>query len=49
MREIMRAVIKGSKGRQLVYVAPDGDVIMDVDWQGLCGPDVQLALPKEDA
>jgi tRNA A-37 threonylcarbamoyl transferase component Bud32 len=49
IQEITRAVIKGSKGRQLVYVAPDGDVIMDVDWEGLCGPDVRLALPKEDA
>ncbi len=49
IQEITRKVIQGSRGRQLVYVAPDGDVIMDVDWQGLCGPDVQLALPKEDA
>jgi tRNA A-37 threonylcarbamoyl transferase component Bud32 len=49
IREITRAVIKGSRGRQLVYVAPDGDVTMDVDWQGLCGPDLQVALPKEDA
>ena len=49
IQEIMRAVIKDSRGRQLVYVAPHGDVIRDVDWQGLCGPDVQIALPKEDA
>ncbi len=49
IREITRGVIKGSRGRQLVYVAPDGDVIRDVDWQGLCRPDVQVALPKEDA
>jgi tRNA A-37 threonylcarbamoyl transferase component Bud32 len=49
IREIVREVIKGSRGRQLVYVAPDGDVIRDVDWAGLCGPDLQLALPKEDA
>lgn len=48
MREITRAVIKGSRGRQLVYVALDGDVIRDVDWEGLCGPDLQSALPKED-
>jgi tRNA A-37 threonylcarbamoyl transferase component Bud32 len=48
IREITREVIKGSRGRQLVYVAPDGDVIMDVDWQGLCGPDLQPPLPKED-
>ncbi len=49
IREITRGVIKGSRGRQLVYVAPDGDVIRDVDWPGLCGPAVKLVLPKEDA
>jgi tRNA A-37 threonylcarbamoyl transferase component Bud32 len=48
IREIIKEVIKGSRGRQLVYVAPDGDVIRDVDWEGLCGPDLQFALPKED-
>jgi tRNA A-37 threonylcarbamoyl transferase component Bud32 len=48
IREIMREVIKGSRGRRLVYVAPDGDVIMDVDWQGLCGTDLPLVPPKED-
>jgi phosphomevalonate kinase len=46
---LARGVIEKSKGRQLVYVAPHGDVIMDVDWEGLCGPDAQLALTKEDA
>jgi tRNA A-37 threonylcarbamoyl transferase component Bud32 len=46
---LARGVIEGSKGRPLVYVAPHGDVIMDVDWEGLCGPDAQLALTKEDA
>jgi tRNA A-37 threonylcarbamoyl transferase component Bud32 len=46
--DIAKRVIKGSKGRQLVYVAPDGDVIMDVDWQGLCKSDSQLALTEED-
>ncbi|MCJ7662706.1 MAG: hypothetical protein MUO24_00530 [Desulfobacterales bacterium] len=46
---LARRVIEGSKGRRLVYVAPHGDVIMDVDWEGLCGPDAQLALTKEDA
>ncbi len=49
MSDIMRKVIQGSKGRRLVYVAPDGEVIKDVDWEELCGPDVQVALPKEDA
>jgi hypothetical protein len=34
----MREVIKGSRGRRLVYVAPEGNVIRDVDWKGLCGP-----------
>ena len=48
IRKITREVIKRSKGRQLVYVTPDGDVIRDVDWPELCGPDVQLALSKED-
>jgi len=48
IRDIMHRVIKGSRGRQLVYVAPHGDVIMDVDWEGLCGSDAQLALTKED-
>jgi tRNA A-37 threonylcarbamoyl transferase component Bud32 len=42
--EIIKEVIKGSKGRKLVYVAPDGAVIRDVDWEGLCGP-----LPEEEA
>lgn len=49
IREITREVIKGSRGRRLVYVAPEGDVIRDVDWAGLCGPDAQLALTKEHA
>lgn len=49
VREIMKEVIKGSRGRQLVYVAPHEDVIRDVDWEGLCGPNIQLALSKEDA
>jgi tRNA A-37 threonylcarbamoyl transferase component Bud32 len=49
MWSIARAVIKGSKGRRLVYVAPEGDVINDVDWEGLCGPDLRRALSKEDA
>lgn len=48
IREIIKEVIKGSRGRQLVYVAPHGDVIMDVDWEGLCGPDDRLALSEED-
>lgn len=49
IREITRGVIKGSRGRRLVYVAPEGDVIRDVDWEGLCAPELEVALPKEDA
>jgi tRNA A-37 threonylcarbamoyl transferase component Bud32 len=49
IREITGGVIKGSRGRRLVYVAPAGDVIRDVDWEGLCVPELQVALPKEDA
>jgi tRNA A-37 threonylcarbamoyl transferase component Bud32 len=48
IRDIVTRVIKGSRGRRLVYVAPEGDVIIDVDWEGLCGPDSRLALTKED-
>jgi len=46
---IIQRVIKGSRGRRLVYVTPDGDVIMDVDWEGLCGSGVHLLLTKERA
>jgi serine/threonine protein kinase len=49
IREITRRVIKGSRGRRLVYVSPEGDVIRDVDWEGLCAPELEVALPKEDA
>jgi tRNA A-37 threonylcarbamoyl transferase component Bud32 len=44
IREITRGVIKGSRGRRLVYVAPDGDVIMDVDWERACGSGSQRPL-----
>lgn len=49
IRAITRGVIKGSKGRRLVYVSPEGDVIRDVDWERLCAPELEVALPKEDA
>jgi tRNA A-37 threonylcarbamoyl transferase component Bud32 len=49
IRDITKRVIKGSRGRQLVYVAPGGDVIMDVDWQGLCEQVLPVVLSKEDA
>jgi tRNA A-37 threonylcarbamoyl transferase component Bud32 len=49
VRDTILKVVKGSTGRRLVYVAPDGDVIKDVDWEGICGPDARLTLPKEDA
>jgi hypothetical protein len=48
IRYITQRVIKGSRGKQLVYVAPGGDVIMDVDWQGLCEPVLPVVLSKED-
>ena len=36
VRDIIGSVVRGSKGRELVYVTPEGDVIMDVDWEGSC-------------
>jgi hypothetical protein len=48
IRDIAKRVIKGSRGRQLVYVAPGGDVIMDVDWLGLCESVLPVVLSKED-
>jgi tRNA A-37 threonylcarbamoyl transferase component Bud32 len=48
IREIINKVIKGSRGRQLVYVAPQGDVIMDVDWEEACASGCKSSLSKED-
>jgi tRNA A-37 threonylcarbamoyl transferase component Bud32 len=36
VRDIIRNVVRGSTGRELVYVTPQGDVIMDVDWEQSC-------------
>jgi tRNA A-37 threonylcarbamoyl transferase component Bud32 len=36
VRDIIQSVVRGSKGRELVYVTPEGDVIKDVDWEGSC-------------
>jgi len=46
--EIINGVINGSRGRQLVYVAPQGDVIMDVDWEKVCASGSEPSLSKED-
>ena len=45
---IIQGVIKGSQGRQLVYVAPSGDVVRDVDWEGACKAAGELALCEEE-
>jgi hypothetical protein len=44
---MIREVIEGSKGRQLVYVAPEGDVIIAVDWAQACTSIAQRACTKE--
>jgi hypothetical protein len=38
-RDILQNVIRGSRGRELVYVSPEGDAIMDVDWEKVCADD----------
>lgn len=48
IRDIIQKVIKGSRGRQLVYVAPGGDVITDVDWEKACASGCEPPLSKED-
>ena len=48
IRDIMQKVIKGSRKRQLVYVAPQGDVIMDVDWEKACASFCGPSVSKED-
>jgi tRNA A-37 threonylcarbamoyl transferase component Bud32 len=49
VRDIAKKVIRGSRGKRLVYVAPEGDVMMDVDWEDLCRlSGAQLPLAKED-
>jgi tRNA A-37 threonylcarbamoyl transferase component Bud32 len=36
IRDTMKGVIKGARGRKLVYVAPEGVVITDADWKQAC-------------
>ena len=48
IRDIMQKVINSSRGRLLVYVAPDGDVIMDVDWEKACASGFEPSRSKED-
>lgn len=45
---IIQGVIRGSRGRALVYVSPEGDVIMDVDWEKLCASASQAPLAKQE-
>jgi tRNA A-37 threonylcarbamoyl transferase component Bud32 len=46
--DTIKGVIKGSKGRELVYVTPHGDVIMDVDWEQACrSSGAQLPVTKK--
>jgi hypothetical protein len=47
IKDIMLKVIKSSKGRQLVYVTPGGDVIMDVDWEKSCALATQASPTKK--
>jgi tRNA A-37 threonylcarbamoyl transferase component Bud32 len=48
IRDIVQRVIKGSRGKRLVYVAPEGDRMMDVDWEELCrSSGAQLPLAKK--
>ena len=47
VRDMVRSVIKGSRGRELVYVTPEGDVIMDVDWEKSCGLATQASPAKK--
>ncbi|MBW2039427.1 MAG: hypothetical protein JRI46_07520 [Deltaproteobacteria bacterium] len=38
-RDILPKVIRGSKGRELVYVSSEGDVVMEVNWEKVCTAD----------
>ena len=48
VRDITRRVIRGSRGRALVYVTPDGDVITAVDWEHSCALATRSSLAKQD-
>jgi tRNA A-37 threonylcarbamoyl transferase component Bud32 len=46
--DVIRGVIKGSKGRELVYCSPEGDVVMDVDWERSCALTAPTPFAKEE-
>jgi tRNA A-37 threonylcarbamoyl transferase component Bud32 len=48
VRDIILSVVKGSKGRELVYVTPKGDVIMAVDWEQSCALTSPRPLAKKE-
>ena len=48
VRGLVRSVIKGSKGRELVYVTPKGDMIMAVDWEQSCALTSPRPLAKKE-
>jgi tRNA A-37 threonylcarbamoyl transferase component Bud32 len=48
VRDIIRSVIRGSRERELVYVTPEGDVTMDVDWGKSCSLASQVSLAKKE-
>ena len=39
VKDILSEVIRGSQGRKLVYISPEGDVVMEVDWEKACSTD----------
>lgn len=43
VRDILKRVISGSTGRELVYVSPEGDVIREVDWEKVCALNIPTA------
>jgi tRNA A-37 threonylcarbamoyl transferase component Bud32 len=48
VRDIIQKVIKGSRGRELVYVTREGDVIMAVDWEESCALSSRSSLAKKE-
>jgi serine/threonine protein kinase len=49
VRDIIGSVVRGSRGRELVYVTPEGDVIMEVDWEKSCALASQASLAKKES
>ena len=43
VRNIVAKVLDASRGRQLIYVSPQGDVVTTVDWDSLCSDGPQTA------